>query len=87
MSSPDFMSQGYTGSSTDDGKAPKDLLENRVDGLYICLISLHGLVRGDRMELGKDPDTGGQVFFFPILQKSPLVTSLACHKYLASSTS
>ena len=41
----------------------KDMLEfeNRVDGLYVCLISLHGLVRGDRMELGKDPDTGGQV--------------------------
>ena len=30
-------------------------------GLYIILISMHGLVRGDRMELGKDPDTGGQV--------------------------
>ena len=29
-------------------------------GLYIILISMHGLVRGDRMELGKDPDTGGQ---------------------------
>ena len=31
-------------------------------GLYIILISMHGLVRGDRMELGKDPDTGGQVY-------------------------
>lgn len=36
----------------------RDVLEK---GLYIILISLHGLVRGDRMELGKDPDTGGQV--------------------------
>ncbi|CAN0875333.1 Probable sucrose-phosphate synthase 3 [Linum grandiflorum] len=29
--------------------------------LYIVLISLHGLVRGDNMELGRDSDTGGQV--------------------------
>ncbi|KAK1324021.1 putative sucrose-phosphate synthase 4 [Acorus calamus] len=29
--------------------------------LYIVLISLHGLVRGDNMELGRDADTGGQV--------------------------
>ena len=36
-------------------------MSNLNHGLYIILISLHGLVRGDRMELGKDPDTGGQV--------------------------
>eukprot|EP00258_Populus_trichocarpa_P029635 XP_024445654.1 probable sucrose-phosphate synthase 1 isoform X2 [Populus trichocarpa] len=29
--------------------------------LYIILISLHGLLRGDNMELGRDSDTGGQV--------------------------
>ncbi|KAL2499384.1 putative sucrose-phosphate synthase 4 [Abeliophyllum distichum] len=29
--------------------------------LYIVLISLHGLVRGENMELGRDSDTGGQV--------------------------
>ncbi|XP_071705969.1 probable sucrose-phosphate synthase 2 [Rutidosis leptorrhynchoides] len=29
--------------------------------LYIVLISLHGLVRGDNMELGRDSDTGGQI--------------------------
>ncbi|CAM6118363.1 unnamed protein product [Calypogeia fissa] len=29
--------------------------------LYMVLISLHGLVRGDNMELGRDSDTGGQV--------------------------
>lgn len=38
-----------------------DVFDGRVDGLYIILISLHGLVRGDKMELGKDADTGGQV--------------------------
>ncbi|KAL8172244.1 hypothetical protein V2J09_024048 [Rumex salicifolius] len=29
--------------------------------LYMVLISLHGLVRGENMELGRDSDTGGQV--------------------------
>ncbi|KAL8502712.1 hypothetical protein ACS0TY_021722 [Phlomoides rotata] len=29
--------------------------------LYILLISLHGLIRGENMELGRDSDTGGQV--------------------------
>ncbi|GAB4467122.1 MAG: HAD-IIB family hydrolase [Elainellaceae cyanobacterium] len=31
------------------------------DGLYIALISVHGLVRGQNMELGRDSDTGGQI--------------------------
>ncbi|KAH0905618.1 hypothetical protein HID58_037445 [Brassica napus] len=35
-----------------------DKKENR---LYVVLISLHGLVRGENMELGSDSDTGGQV--------------------------
>ncbi len=30
-------------------------------GLRISLISLHGLIRGENMELGKDEDTGGQI--------------------------
>ena len=29
-------------------------------GLHIILISIHGLIRGDNMELGRDADTGGQ---------------------------
>ncbi|KAI9192580.1 hypothetical protein LWI28_025049 [Acer negundo] len=29
--------------------------------LYIVLISLHGLIRGENMELGRDSDTGGQI--------------------------
>ncbi|KAI3850375.1 hypothetical protein MKW92_005395 [Papaver armeniacum] len=29
--------------------------------LYIVLVSLHGLIRGENMELGCDSDTGGQV--------------------------
>ncbi len=28
--------------------------------LYLCLISIHGLIRGANLELGRDADTGGQ---------------------------
>jgi sucrose-phosphate synthase len=28
--------------------------------MYICLISIHGLIRGHDLELGRDADTGGQ---------------------------
>lgn len=30
-------------------------------GLYILLVSVHGLIRGDNLELGRDADTGGQI--------------------------
>ena len=30
------------------------------DKIYICLLSIHGLIRGDNLELGRDADTGGQ---------------------------
>ena len=30
------------------------------NGLYIVLISVHGLIRGTDLELGRDGDTGGQ---------------------------
>jgi sucrose-phosphate synthase len=32
-------------------------------GLYIMLLSVHGLIRGEDLELGRDPDTGGQVTY------------------------
>uniref|UniRef100_A0A5B7C9U3 Sucrose-phosphate synthase n=1 Tax=Davidia involucrata TaxID=16924 RepID=A0A5B7C9U3_DAVIN len=35
--------------------------DNKSRRLYIVLVSLHGLVRGENMELGRDSDTGGQV--------------------------
>ncbi len=38
------------------------LLE-RDEGLKITLISLHGLIRADEPELGRDADTGGQVVY------------------------
>ncbi|XP_052176230.1 probable sucrose-phosphate synthase 1 [Diospyros lotus] len=52
------------------GKIPRvssvDAMENwarkqKEKKLYIVLISLHGLIRGENMELGRDSDTGGQV--------------------------
>ena len=39
------------------------LLVDAFPRLYIVLVSLHGLVRGTNMELGRDADTGGQVLF------------------------
>lgn len=33
------------------------------DGLYIALISVHGLIRGHNLELGRDADTGGQTLY------------------------
>ncbi len=30
-------------------------------GLYLALISVHGLIRARDLELGRDPDTGGQI--------------------------
>jgi sucrose-phosphate synthase len=31
--------------------------------LYIMLISIHGLIRGENLELGRDADTGGQTLY------------------------
>lgn len=44
------------------------------EGLYIQLFSIHGLIRGDSPELGRDADTGGQVKY--VLE---LATALARH--------
>ena len=30
------------------------------EGLYVCMLSIHGLIRGHELELGCDADTGGQ---------------------------
>ena len=39
-------------------------------GLYILLISVHGLIRGHNLELGRDADTGGQTKYVVELAKS-----------------
>lgn len=44
--------------------------DSTLDRLYIVMISLHGLVRGEEMELGKDADTGGQVKYVVELAKA-----------------
>ena len=48
------------------------------DSLYILLISLHGLVRGHDLELGRDADTGGQVQYVVELARA-----LAAHPQVA----
>ncbi|GMG98984.1 hypothetical protein Nepgr_000824 [Nepenthes gracilis] len=57
-------------SDSTRGRMPQnssvDMMENwasqfKEKKLYIVLISLHGLIRGENMELGRDSDTGGQV--------------------------
>ena len=40
------------------------------NGLYIMLISIHGLIRGHNMELGRDADTGGQIKYVVELAKA-----------------
>jgi sucrose-phosphate synthase len=35
----------------------------RENGFYFLMISVHGLIRGTAPELGRDPDTGGQVLY------------------------
>ena len=40
------------------------------DGAYIALISIHGLIRGKDLELGRDPDTGGQTKYVVELAKA-----------------
>ncbi|GER42607.1 sucrose-phosphate synthase family protein [Striga asiatica] len=64
----DLSAHGDTGSAR--GRMPRvssiDMMANLASPhadkkLYIVLISLHGLIRGENMELGRDSDTGGQV--------------------------
>lgn len=40
------------------------------DGIYVLMISLHGLIRAENMELGRDADTGGQTTYVVELAKS-----------------
>lgn len=44
-----------------DAATLSDLQIKPSSSLYIVLCSLHGLVRGQELELGRDSDTGGQV--------------------------
>jgi sucrose-phosphate synthase len=48
------------------------------EGLYIVLISVHGLIRGENLELGRDADTGGQTRYVVELARA-----LAAHPGVA----
>lgn len=37
--------------------------KTETNSLYITLISVHGLIRGENLELGRDADTGGQTLY------------------------
>lgn len=60
------------------------------NGLYLQLISIHGLIRSQSLELGRDADTGGQTKYVVELAKAlaqheqiarvDLVTRLICDK-------
>ncbi|MFO7577580.1 MAG: HAD family hydrolase [Pelovirga sp.] len=63
-------------------------------GLYLVLISVHGLIRGDDLELGRDADTGGQTLYVvelasalarhPEVRQVDLVTRLLVDPALAA---
>lgn len=55
------QSPGTALSGHSEQRSADNPFMGRVDRLYIVLSSVHGLVRGENMELGKDADTGGQV--------------------------
>lgn len=42
----------------------------RSTGIDVLHLSLHGLIRGENLELGRDPDTGGQVLYVVELVKA-----------------
>jgi sucrose-phosphate synthase len=44
--------------------------EGRKESLYILMISIHGLIRGENLELGRDADTGGQTKYVVELTKA-----------------
>jgi sucrose-phosphate synthase len=64
------------------------------NGLYLQLISIHGLIRSHSLELGRDADTGGQTKYVVELAKAlaghedvaqvDLVTRLVCDKDVSS---
>lgn len=44
--------------------------KTKTESLYILLISVHGLIRGHNLELGRDADTGGQTKYVVELAKA-----------------
>lgn len=48
----------FTGVTAENSEEPK--MKDKSDDLYFVHISIHGLIRGENLELGRDADTGGQ---------------------------
>lgn len=44
--------------------------------LYVLMLSLHGSIRGNDLELGGDADTGGQTFYVVELARSLQFTQI-----------
>jgi len=44
--------------------------KRKPEGYYIALLSLHGLLRGHSLELGRDADTGGQILYVAELARA-----------------
>jgi sucrose-phosphate synthase len=69
-------------------------MQNSSKGLYIQLYSIHGLIRGHDLELGRDADTGGQSKYvfelanmlstYPEVEKVELVTRWINDKKVSS---
>jgi len=67
---------------------------NNGKGLFIQLYSLHGLIRGHNLELGRDADTGGQTKYvfelanmlstYPEVEKVELITRWISDKKVSS---
>ncbi len=51
-------------------KAKKDKENAKKEQLHLQLFSIHGLIRGENMELGRDADTGGQTKYVVELAKA-----------------
>jgi len=68
-------------------------MNKRRNGLYIQLYSIHGLIRTENVEYGRDADTGGQVKYVlelgqalsedPRVEKVELMTRLIKDKTLS----
>ncbi|MDH5217543.1 MAG: HAD-IIB family hydrolase [Gammaproteobacteria bacterium] len=51
-------------------------MAKKSDKLHIVLLSIHGLIRGENLELGRDADTGGQILY--VLELAQALARQAC---------
>ena len=69
----DYDCEETLSRAEENSKSSMSILQKQ-GGLKVSLISLHGLIRGHDLELGRDADTGGQVKY--VLE---LARELAAH--------